>query len=133
MVKESPRTKKYFNCTLQGKDTTRRAVCFSPERHEEIKKVEKSKSPIRLQHFRSSTSYGQEDIVILKHSTVTPIFPTDDLVYSDKFQSQSVDCSIADLSNVAAEQLVSLKGFVVEITYEKNNNPKWLLPSKAEG
>ena len=110
MVKESPRTKKrYFNCTLQRKDTTRRAVCFSPERHEEIKKVEKSKSPVHLQHFCTSTSYGQEDIVILKHSTVTQISPTDGLVYSDQFQPQSMDCSIAGLSNVAAEQLVSLR------------------------
>ena len=114
IIKESPRTKK--SCTLQGKDTTRRAVCFSSERHEEIKKVEKSKSPVRLQHFRTSTSYGQEDIVILDHSTVTTITPTDGLVFSDKFQPQSVDCSIGGLYNVAAEQLVSLKAFVAEIS-----------------
>ena len=91
-------------------------MCFSSERHEEIKKVERNKSPVRLQHFRTSTSYGQEDIVILDHSTVTTITPTDGLVFSDKFQPQSVDGSIAGLSNVAAEQLVSLKAFVAEIS-----------------
>lgn len=110
-------------------------MCFSPERHEEIKKVEKSKIPVHLQRFRTSTSYGQEDIVILKHSTATPITPTDGLVYSDQFQPQSMDCSIAGLSNVAAEQLVSLKAFVAEIlpACEKNNNAKWQFSAKAGG
>ena len=52
--------KRYFNCTLQCKDGVRRAVCFSQQRHPEIKTFQNTKCAVKIliiQHPKQTTSY----------------------------------------------------------------------------
>ena len=52
MVKTTPSKKKHFNSTLKAKDDPVKAVCYSPNKHSELKTVTKTKSPIQLQNFK---------------------------------------------------------------------------------
>lgn len=82
--------------------------------------IQKCKSPVRVQNFRSSFSYGKEDVIIMKQTNITPIAATTDFVYSDELDSVSLGTNIANLSNIAPEQLVCLKANVAEISSVKS-------------
>jgi ssDNA-binding replication factor A large subunit len=116
-VKQSASNKRYFKCTFQTKETTVNAVCFSPEKQRELKNIEQCKSPVRVKDFRTSASYGgKEDLVITKKTSITPL-PSTDFAYSDDVSSLgSVSSNIVGLGNIAAEQLVSFKAYVAEIS-----------------
>lgn len=66
--------RKYFDCTLQNKDTTVRAVCFSPEKYSELNTLQKTKSPVKITNYNTSAgSTGKEDIIILTKTRISPI------------------------------------------------------------
>ena len=60
-------TRKYFDCTLQNKDTTVRAVCFSPEKFSELNTLQKTMTPVKItnNYNTSASSSGKEDVIIL--------------------------------------------------------------------
>ena len=66
--------RKYFDCTLQNKDTTVRAVCFSPEKYSELNTLQKTKSPVKITNYSTSAaSSGKKDIIILSKTRISPI------------------------------------------------------------
>ena len=74
MLKTSTLKKKYFNCTLQVKDDPVKAVCYSHNKHSELKTVSNTKSPIKLQNFKKTDS--STDIVITNFTTITTVNKT---------------------------------------------------------
>mgnify|MGYP002804014479 FL=1 len=72
--KASSSERKYFNCMLQTEKASCRAVCFSPEKHPELKTLEKVKSPVKVQNYRCMPGlHGEEEIIIQKNTTFTAL------------------------------------------------------------
>ena len=120
MVKTSPSKKKYFNCTLQAKDDPVKAVCYSPDKHSELKTVAKTKSPIKLQNFKKTDS--SRDIVITKFTKITPLNKADvDFNFEENMTVESADTvvNISSIAKLAPEQLISVKGQVVSVSAVK--------------
>ena len=112
-MKRASSGKSYFNCTLQREKSVVRAVCFSPEKHFEMNNAQCSKSPVRLQNIRLNEKNGKKDVVILKQTKIATL-PSIDCTYSEDLDTSSLTTDIANLRQVAPEQLVSLK---VEVAY----------------
>ena len=72
------------------------------------------KSPVKIRNYAISSKYGREDIVIGRKTSIVPAEATFD------HQCVAKNISIASLSQVAADQLVCVKGTVKELTAVKN-------------
>ena len=64
----------FFYLILQTKDESVRAVCFSPEKQNELKTMEKVKSPVKIINFQKP----HQDIFINKCTKITPL-PIDEI------------------------------------------------------
>ena len=115
-VKNANNSDKYFNCTLQCKDGVRRAVCFSQQKHPEIKTFEKPKCAVEILHYTTS----KPDEIILNHqSKIIPNEEATGFNYSADLIPNGAINSISALNNVASEQLISIKAQVVNISAVK--------------
>ena len=103
----------YINCTLQTKSKVHRGVCFATSKQETLEAMEKQKSPVKIKNFTINNKYGTEDVVINKNTTITPT--TADFDY----HSQEKVLPISSLTNVAPEQLVSIKGYLAHLSATK--------------
>ena len=66
--------RKYFDCTLQNKDTTVQAVCYSREKYSELNSLLKTGSPVEITNYNTSAvTNGKEDIIILSKTRISPI------------------------------------------------------------
>ena len=95
------------NYSLQKKDETVRGVCFSPQKYAELKTLEKTKSPVKLQNYKMSAT---NDIIIDQKSRLSPL---DNIPFamSDVITANDVT-SISAWMNVMPEQIISLKAQV---------------------
>ena len=103
----------YFNCTLQTDSTVIRSVCFSPEKKGTLDALSEQKSPVKIKKFSISNRYGRDDVVINNNTTTTPSTATFDYV------SQDDVITINSLRQVVPEQLVCIKGNIVQLTSTK--------------
>ena len=75
--------RKYFDCTLQNKDNSVRAVRFSPEKYAELNTLQQTKSPVKITNYNTSANNGKGDIILLSKTRITPITSNDiDFPYS---------------------------------------------------
>lgn len=93
-----------------------RAVCYSPEKRTELKTIATAKSPVKIKNFRQQKD---DDLILTKWTGVTPIdreqisFPySEDLAASTSGQP----ISLSAVHNLAAEQLISIKGQVTSMS-----------------
>lgn len=103
--------KKYFNYSLQKEDDTVRGVCFSPQKYAELKTLEKTKSPVKLQNYKVSAT---NDIIIDQKSRLSPMDHIP-FVMSDVITANDVT-SISALINVMPEQIITLKAQVTHVS-----------------
>lgn len=75
--KATSSNRKYFDCTLQNKDNSVRAVCFSTEKHPELKTLQQTKSHVKITNYNTSATNGKEDIILLSKTKITPITSND--------------------------------------------------------
>ncbi|XP_015779239.1 PREDICTED: uncharacterized protein LOC107357102 [Acropora digitifera] len=108
--------KKYFNCTLQCKDGVRRAVCFSQQKHPEIKAFQNTKCAVKILQYSTSKT---DDIILNHQSKIIPNEEETRFSYSDDLIPSGVVTSISALNNVASEQVISIKAQVVNISAVK--------------
>ena len=69
--------KEYFNCTLQKKDGVVRAVCFSPEKQNNVLQLGKSKSPVKIKNFQTKIYQGKPEVVMSKYTKITTLSKED--------------------------------------------------------
>jgi hypothetical protein len=69
--------KEYFSCTLQKKDGVMRAVCFSPEKQNNILQLGKSKSPVKIKNFQTKIYQGKPEVVMSKYTKITTLSKED--------------------------------------------------------
>ena len=120
MLKTSPSKKKYFNCTLQAKDDPVKAVCYSPNKHSELKTVANTKSPIKLQNFKKTDS--STDIVITNFTTITPLNKTDvDFNFEENMTVKSAD-TVVNISSITRLAPVVSVSAVKKITLPQSND-----------
>jgi hypothetical protein len=112
-VKKSNGTS-YINCDIQRESSVVRAVCFATEKHQSLEAMAVQKSPVKIRNYSISRKYGREDIVIGKKTSIVPAEATFDYLSMDK------NITIASLSQVAADQLVRVKGTVKDLSAVKN-------------
>ena len=115
------------------KDSVVQAVCFSPEKHAELRHLKHVKSPVKLQNFGGGTN---SNIFILKQTKIAQI-PTESLgyAYSENMCTSSAQTKIANLHlrRVAPEQLVSLTVEVAHVAPMKTINTQYgSTPKKQE-
>ena len=108
--------KRYFNCTLQCKDGVRRAVCFSQQKHPEIKTFQSTKCVVKI---LNDTTSKTDDIILNHHSKIIPNEEATGFKYSADLIPSGVINSISALNNVASEQVISIKAEVVNISAVK--------------
>ena len=75
--------------------------------------LSEQRSPVKIKKFSVSNTYGRDDVVINKYTTITPTTATFDYVSQDDM------ITINSLRQVAPEQLVCIKGNVVQLTSTK--------------
>jgi hypothetical protein len=100
---------KYFNYSLQKQDETLRGVCFSPQKYPEMKTLEKTKSPVKLQNYKFSTT---NDIIVDQKTSLSPLQEVPFAI--SKITTASDVTNIGSLLSVTAEQIITLK---VEVTH----------------
>ena len=117
----SHQTGSTFDCTLQNKDTTVRAVCFSPEKYSELNTLQKTKSPVKITNYNTSAaSSGKEDIIILSKTRISPITSNEiNFPYLSELTATGTLPDLSALEKLAAEQLVTIKAEVVQVSAVK--------------
>ncbi len=75
--------------------------------------LSKQKSPVKIEKFSVSKKYGREDIVINKRTIITPTVVSFDHVDLEETME------IKALKNVRPDQLVSVRGTIVELSGTK--------------
>ena len=108
--------KKYFNCTLQCKEGTRRAVCFSQQKHPEMKTFQTTKCAVNILNYTTSKT---NDIILNNQSKIIPNEETATFEYSEDVIPSGVVHNISALNNVSSEQLISVKAKVVNTSAAK--------------
>lgn len=113
--------RKYFDCTLQNKDTTVRAVCFSPEKFSELNTLQKTMTPVKITNYNTSAaSSGKEDIIILSKTRISPITSNEiDFPYLTELTASGILPDLSALEKLAAEQLVTIKAEVAQVSAVK--------------
>ena len=111
-VKKSGPTS-YFNCHLQTEKDLIGSVCFATEKKETLDAMAAQRSPVKISNFNISNKYGRSDVVINRNTTITST--TADFPY----KAQDDVTSIASLSKVAPQQLVSIKGKISHLSATK--------------
>ncbi len=117
----------YFNCTLQTGSSVIKSVCFSPEKKGTLDALSKQKSPVKIKKFSISRRYDRDDVVINKYTTITPTTTTFDYVSQDDM------ITINSLRQVAPEQLVCIKGSIVQLSSTKTVVLQGSIVKKQEG
>lgn len=113
--------RKYFDCTLQNKDTTVRAVCFSPEKFSELNTLQKTMTPVKITNYNTSAaSSGKEDIIILSKTRISPITSNEiDFPHLTELTASGILPDLSALEKLAAEQLVTIKAEVAQVSAVK--------------
>ena len=75
--------------------------------------LSKQKSPVKIKKFSISNKFGRDDVVINKHTSITPTTTT------FEYKSQDNKMTIDSLRQVAPEQLVCIKGKIQELSSTK--------------
>ena len=105
----------YFNYCLEKKEETLRGVCFSPQKYTQVKTLEKTKSPVKLQHYKMSSS---NDIIIDQRSILSPMekiqFEMSNIITANDLSN------IGSLMSVSANQLITLQAEVAHISQVKD-------------
>lgn len=110
--RKAENNRKYFYCSLQAKEKSYRAICFSPEKQSELSTLGKLRSPVKLQNFKL---YDNKDILLGKHTDIRPIDKESVGFQPVTFTNTGLIENIAALNKLASEQLVSLKAEAVYV------------------
>lgn len=107
-------------------------MCFSPEKRSEVNAVAQAHSPVKIQNFVPQSN--SENITMHKFTKITPLDKDKvDFSFSRELSESSPDVitNLSSIHKLAAEQLISVKGEVVQISATKvitmtdhNNNIK---------
>ena len=122
-MKRSQANNDYFDATLQVKDKSMRAVCFSPDKHSHIKAKIESTSPIKITNYNiKRNKYTNQDEVHInkrtKLSDPTKSEITFDFTEITKEEQEDTQCthSIQEImANENAKSKVNITGRVTEI------------------
>ena len=118
--------KEYFSCTLQKKDGVMRAVCFSPEKQDNVLQLGKSKSPVKIKNFQTKIYQGKPEIVMSKYTKITTLSKEDvNFNYSFIGSENIPTTTISALEKFGKDQLVNLKAEVTEISGTKKVNTQF--------
>ena len=113
----------YFNLTIQTKDEPRRAVCFSPDKHNTFKQFETAKCAVNLSNVENSKQ--GKDLLINKRTKLKAINAEEmGFEYNTKLSSKGF-VRISDIFQLAPEQIVNVKAHVLscsDVTHSLRGN-----------
>lgn len=91
-------------------------MCFSPEKHTELKTMQQTKSPVKIQNFTHSKNDENGDMMLNKYTKITPLDSTKiTFPYSEDLSATGI-APISSIQNLAVEQLVSVKAQVARLS-----------------
>lgn len=112
LKKSSAQNKKFFNCWLQSnEEDVIRVVCFDPHRHDELSSLKTAKTAVKIQSYKKNQ---QGEITLDDKCKFIPV-PKLGFQYREPVATNEV-LSIAQLANVASEQLVKIKAEVTAVS-----------------
>ena len=118
-IKQSQRKNLYFDMELQTRHRSYRAVCFSPEKHANLKSKFESSSPIKLTRFqlKRNVRNNDDEILINKRSRIE--YLTDNAVDFDiqrlRLVNDQVSSAIIDVASIvdgSSDAIVNVRGRV---------------------
>jgi hypothetical protein len=128
-LKKGPK-KKYFDFNLQiDKDTSIRGVCFSHGKHKLFTDVEEQSKPVKLSRFVYDGKDGSTDILI-SDNVVMQHLKEEDLSFPQK--EIPTNLNISNLSSLSVNQLITLKGKVINLQKPQKVHMGDCLIEKAE-
>ena len=116
----------YFDLVIQTKDDTVRAICFSPKKHNDLQMKSKASSPVKLANFRIKDDGSPQTILMdnkLELHDTEVDFPVKSIPTTN---------SISSLSEVHYQQLITIKGKVVQLSGIKKVNTRNGLKQKTD-
>ena len=100
---------RYFDFTLQERDEKHRVVCFHPDKRDDLKQKEESKSPVRILNVSPQKRKFQPDSVEYKLERFSKVQVTKNLSFAWKDQS-SVEATIKNIMDSGKEgEMMSLR------------------------
>ena len=114
----SSNKRKYFDFCLQTRDEPLRALYFVSEKQTEMKTLEQVKSPVKIQNYMYDKQ--KQDVLITKYTKVVPMAVDNvDFPHTPMCNADGLLENISSLQKVAAEQVVSIKAEVVQMSGSK--------------
>lgn len=103
------RKRKYFHFTLQTEKDAKRVVCFSPEKHRLIAKINKEKQGCEIKKFRLN---DKDEIMVGDYSSVKQ--------QSLPFPQTEIERKLTQISTILNEtglfEVVNVRGFIHNLT-----------------
>lgn len=108
----------YFNCTLQMKEQSKKAVCFSPAKQKRYNELETSKSPVKLSKY----NLKKGEVMISNTTFMKPLDPDKvDFKHNMNIAKEAV-VMLGDLEQLANGQLVNVKVKVIDVSDPGNHH-----------
>ena len=122
-MKRSQANNDYFDATLQVKDKSMRAVCFSPDKHSHIKAKIESTSPIKITNYniKRNKYTNQDEVHINKRTKLSDptkseiTFDFTEITKEEQEDTQSTHSIQEIMANENAKSKVNITGRVTEI------------------
>ena len=122
-MKRSQANNDYFDATLQVKDKSMRAVCFSPDKHSHIKAKIESTSPIKITNYniKRNKYTNQDEVHINKRTKLSDptkseiTFDFTEISKEEQEDTQSTHSIQEIMANENAKSKVNITGRVTEI------------------
>ncbi|XP_066936107.1 uncharacterized protein [Clytia hemisphaerica] len=110
MIKPStPGKSPYFNCVLQMREKSVKAVGFSPSKRSILEQVENSHTPVKLSRYDEN-----KDTIVIKNNCKISLLDAKKLTFDvNPALKGNVFVTIKDLNKLATSQLVKVKASVV--------------------
>lgn len=126
----------YFDATLQLKDKSMRAVCFSPDKHSHMKSKLESSSPMKISnyHIKHNRCTDQDKVHINERTKLSDpnkseiTFDFTEITEEEKEDTESTDSIEEIMANENAKSKVNITGrvTVVELPTTITSNGKTL-------
>ena len=135
-MKRSQANNDYFNATLQLKDKSMRAVCFSPDKHSCMKSKLESSSPLKISnyHIKRNRYSDQDEVHINKRTKLSDpnkseiTFDFTEITEEEQEDRESTDSIQEIIANENAKSKVNITGrvTVIELPTTITSNGKTL-------
>eukprot|EP00794_Sanderia_malayensis_P014751 gene14751-16293_t len=126
-LKTSASNNPYFDLTLQTPEKTYRTVCYSPEKHQIMKRTSKSASPVKIGkfHFQMNNITHREEINLNKRSKLEDA-PEQDITFEydqSLKKKDAIEVTVEDAKKIHPKGIQNFKKMLTCVKCHRNIIP----------